>query len=99
MTAEWRRLCGKAVQIVGSQDAFRKEANILKRLVKQFGASEAERMLAGARLLGWRSLRSLGSKDGLGRRWALARYWQSENRKPDRLASVAQVLKAKGFLE
>ena len=95
--AIWKRLCGKAVQLCGSQDAFRKEANILKRLVKQFGSSEAERMLAGARLLGWTSLRSLGSKDGLGRRWALAKFWEQENKAPDRLASVAQVLKAKGF--
>lgn len=93
----WKRLCGKAVALVGSQDAFRKEARILQRLVNQFGPAEVEHMIAGARLLGWTSLRSLGSKDGLGRRWAMAKFWETENRQPDRLASVAQLLKAKGF--
>lgn len=93
----WKRLCGKAVALCGSQLAFRTEANILKRLVKQFGCDDVERMLAGAQLLHWTSLKSLGSQDGLGRRWALTAFWQSENRQPDRLASVAAVLKAKGF--
>lgn len=95
--AIWKRLCGKAVALVGSQDAFRKEARILQRLVKQFGPDDVERMLLGAQLLGWDSLKSLGSAEGLGRRWALSAFWQSENKQPDRLASVAAVLKAKGF--
>lgn len=93
----WRRLCGQAVALVGSQASFKKEANILKRLVQQYGSDDVERMIVGARLLNWTSLRSLGSKDGLGRRWALTRYWQSENKKPDRLSQIAEVLKAKGF--
>lgn len=87
----WKRLCGKAVALCGSQDAFRKEARILQRLVKQFGPDEVEHMLAGARLLGWSSLRSLGSKDGLGRRWALAKFWETENHKP---AKTPERLKA-----
>ena len=95
--AIWKRLCGKAVQLCGSQDAFRKEANVLKRLVKQFGSSEAERMLAGARLLGWTSLRSLGSKDGLGRRWALAKFWEQENHTPTKLPErVRAILRSLG---
>lgn len=100
MTTEklaWPRLCGQAVRLCGGQESFRKESNILKRLVKQFGMGEVERMLLGAQLLGWDSLKSLGSAEGLGRRWALTAFWQSENKQPDRLASVAAVLKAKGF--
>lgn len=92
------RLCGMAVRLLGSQEAFRREARILKRLVERFGVEEVERMIVGARLLNWTSLKSLGSEEGLGRRWALTRYWQSENRKPDVLRSVAQVLKSKGFV-
>ena len=89
--AIWKRLCGKAVALVGSQETFRKESAILKRLVKQFGPDDVERMLVGAQLLHWNTLRSLGSKDGLGRRWALAKYWESENHKP---AKTPERLKA-----
>ena len=94
----WKELCGKAVALVGSQTAFRKEARILQRLVKQYGAEEVEHMLAGAQLLKWTSLRSLGSADGLGRRWALATFWQSENHQKPQLESLAAVLKRKGLI-
>lgn len=83
--AVWKKLCGQAVALVGSQEAFRKEARILQRLVKQFGPTTVEHMIAGAQLLHWTSLKSLGSADGLGRRWALARYWQEQNRHPAKL--------------
>jgi hypothetical protein len=95
--SDWMRLCGKAVTLCGSQEGFRKESNILKRLVKQFGASDVERMLVGAQLLGWTSLRSLGSKDGLGRRWALTKFWDSEKRQPKRLESLGQTFKRLGL--
>ena len=97
-TPKWRMLCGLAVQVCGSQPAFRKESNILKRLVKQFGPEETERFLRGALLLRWSSLTSLGSADGLGRRWALATFWQSENHQKPQLESLAAVLKRKGLI-
>lgn len=87
----WRRLCGKAVALCGKA-TFRKESNILKRLVRQFGPDEVERMLLGAEWLGWSSLRSLGSKAGLGRRWAIEAYWRAENNRktplPESLGSI-----------
>lgn len=93
----WRRLWELAEVLLGSPDVLKTECAILARLYHRFGAPDVERMLAGAQLLHWTSLKSLGSQDGLGRRWALSAFWQSENRQPDRLASVAAVLKAKGF--
>ena len=93
----WRRLCGKAVALTG-QTAFQHEARILQRLVRQFGPEETERMLEGARLLRWTTLRSLGSAEGLGRRWALERYWQETNRAPSRLASLGDVLQRRGLV-
>jgi len=95
----WKTLCGLAVQLVGSQQKFRTEANILKRLVKQYGPEETERFLRGALLLGWRSLTSLGSADGLGRRMAVSRYWQTENTRkaplPESLGSILRKAMAK----
>lgn len=96
--SEWSKLCGLAVLLCGSQDAFRKQANILKRLVKQYGAKDVEVMLQGAQVLGWRDLVSLGSKEGTGRRWATSAYWDRQKRAPaETLESVAQTLKARGF--
>ena len=37
-------------------------------------------MVQGARILGWRSLKSLGSAEGLGRRLAESAYWREQNR-------------------
>lgn len=91
-------LCGLAVQLCGSQEAFRKQANVLKRLVKQYGAKDVEVMLKGAQVLGWRDLVSLGSKEGTGRRWATSAYWHQQKRAPaETLESVAATLKARGF--
>lgn len=97
--SDWTRLAGQAVQFLGSQEAFKKEANILKRLVTRYGTEEVERMMAGAKLLGWRSLLGLNSADGLGRRMALAKFWESENKRPARgsLESLAATLKSRGF--
>lgn len=98
--AEWKMLCGLAVALVGGQAQFRIEARILKRLVLGYGAHDVECMIRGAQQLGWNTLRSLGSKDGLGRRWALEAYWQAQNQNRSagkQLESVAQTLKARGF--
>lgn len=76
----WRRLCGLAVELVGSQDAFRRESAILKRLVRQYGGEDVERMIRGAKLLGWNSLKSLGSAEGLGRRMAIQQFWKAGKR-------------------
>lgn len=94
----WPQLCGLAVQLCGGQSGFQPQARILARLVKQFGAQDVERMIRGAMALGWRDLKSIGSKDGLGRRWSLERYWQDQKKTPvETLESVAQTLKARGF--
>lgn len=77
---EWRRLCGLAVQLCGSQEVFRRESAILKRLVQQYGAEDVERMLRGAKKMGWNSLRSLGSAEGLGRRMAIQAFWKEGKR-------------------
>ena len=83
--------------LCGNQDAFRSQARILKRLVQQYGAEEVGRMIEGARHLGWRSLRSLGSKEGLGRRMAVAAFWNRTKQGPSQLETVAALLKRKGF--
>lgn len=96
----WRSLCGKAVALCGNQATFQAQARILKRLVQVYGPVDVERMIAGARELGWRDLKSLGSKDGLGRRWALEAFWQSEKRAPAKtLNSLGDIFKAKGLIQ
>ena len=78
----WRRLWELAEVLLGSTERLKKECAILKRLVQQFGPGETERFLRGAQLMRWTSLTSLGSADGLGRRIALAKFWQNENTHP-----------------
>lgn len=98
---DWRRLCGLAVQLVGGQDAFRPEARILQRLVRSYGVHRTEYMLLGATRLGWRSLRSLGSRDGLGRRLAEAAYWTHQNsrrtKQPQPIANIFAELARRGL--
>ena len=55
-------------------------------------------MVKGAAALGWQDLRTINSKDGLGRRMAIARYWQSEHHQKPQLESLAAVLKRKGLI-
>jgi len=94
----WRTLCGLAVQLVGSQESFKKQSNILKRLFTRYGPEETERFLRGALLLRWSSLTGLGSADGLGRRMALAAWWQSQNSRkanlPESLGSILRKAQA-----
>lgn len=94
----WKKLVVMSIKLLGSTEVFQKhEAHILKRLVKQYGAPEVEKMLAGATLLGWHSLRSLGSAEGLGRRMAIQRYWQDQNKRPAKLPErVKAILRTMG---
>lgn len=77
----------------------RRNGSILKQLWKRYGPNEVEVMVRGAAQLGWKDLRGLWSKEGIGRRWAQAAYWQRENKAPAKhsLESVAATLKARGF--
>lgn len=96
----WRALCGKAVALCGSQATFQAQARILRRLVQVYGPVDVERMIAGARELGWHDLKSLGSKDGLGRRWALERYWQTQKGAPKKtLDALGDILQARGLVK
>lgn len=90
----WRMLCGLAVKLCGSQQAFRSEARILKRLVTKYGERDVEIMLRGAQELHWQSLKGLASSDGIGRRWASMKYWSVANAKKQRLPeNVRMVLR------
>lgn len=76
----------------------RRNGSILKQLWKRFGPDEVEIMVKGAALLGWKDLRGLYAKEGIGRRWAQTAYWHQQKRAPaETLESVAQTLKARGF--
>lgn len=92
--ALWRSLCGLAVQLCGGQEQFKREANILRRLTKQYGPGEVEKMLRGAIGLRWNSLRSLGSMEGSGRRMAIEAYWKAQKREkaPESLRSILRRL-------
>ena len=76
-----------------------RNGSIVKQLWKRYGPSEVEVMVKGAALLGWKDLRGLWSKEGIGRRWAQTAYWNREKRAPAKqtLESVAATLKARGF--
>lgn len=78
-----------------------RNGSIVKQLWKRYGPNEVEVMVKGAALLGWQDLRGLWSKEGIGRRWATQKYWESQNRNRKlagrELEAVAAVLKAKGF--
>jgi hypothetical protein len=77
----------------------RRNGSILKQLWKRYGPQEVEVMVKGAALLGWKDLRGLWSKEGIGRRWAQTAYWNREKKAPAKqtLESVAATLKARGF--
>jgi hypothetical protein len=76
----------------------KRNGSILRQLWKRYGPSEVEVMVKGAAQLGWKDLRGLYSKEGIGRRWASSAYWNTQKRAPGRLPeSVRTVLK--GMLE
>ncbi len=62
-----------------------RNGSILKALWKKWPEREVEAMVRGAALLGWKDLRTVNSAEGLGRRMAMAKYWETENRKPAKL--------------
>lgn len=78
----------------------RRNGSILKQLWKRYGPDEVEVMVKGAALLGWKDLRGLWSKEGIGRRWGMQKYWESQRRAPARqqLESLGSVFKARGLL-
>lgn len=67
----------------------KRNGSILKQLWKRYGPSEVEVMVKGAALLGWKDLRGLWSKEGIGRRWAQTAYWNQQKKR----APVPQALK------
>lgn len=93
----WRRLWELAEVMLGSPEVLKTECAILSRLYRRFGAPDVERMLQGAMLMRWSSLTSLGSADGLGRRMALTRYWQEQQKHPAKLPErVRAILRTMG---
>jgi hypothetical protein len=94
---QWRALCGLALQLVGSQEKFRRESNCLKRLVKQYGAKEVSYMLRGALLLKWNSLLSLGSAEGSGRRMAREAYFATFKKGPAKLPEDLKAIMRRMF--
>jgi len=80
------------------REALMLNGSIVKALWKKWPEREVEAMVKGAAALGWQDLRTINSKDGLGRRMAIARYWQSEHHQKPQLESLAAVLKRKGLI-
>ena len=77
----------------------KRNGSILKQLWKRYGPSEVEVLVKGAVLLGWKDLRGLWSKEGVGRRWAQTAYWQHEKRAPAQtLESLGTIFKARGLV-
>jgi hypothetical protein len=63
------------------RDAMARNGSIVKALFKRWPEPEVEAMVRGAALLGWQDLRAIYAAEGVGRRWAMAAYWNQENRK------------------
>lgn len=82
---EWRNLKELAIRLCGSLEKFRLEDKLLVGLVSRFGPSQTEAMLQGALLLGWHTMKSLGSVEGTARAWAQERYWHEANQRPVKL--------------
>jgi hypothetical protein len=55
-----------------------RQMSVAKALIRKWGLREAEVMIRGAHLLGWQSLLSLNASEGIGRRWATAKYWDAK---------------------
>jgi hypothetical protein len=74
-------------------------SSIVAQLLRKWPLREVEAMVKGAALLGWTHLRSVNSKAGLGRRWAMIRYWDEQKKPKHVLESLGQVLQAKGLVK
>lgn len=76
-----------------------KNGSILKAMLRRWPESEVEAMVKGAHLLGWTSLLALNAAEGVGRRMAIAKYWDSQKRRPAQtLESLGAIFKAKGLI-
>lgn len=64
------------------REALTMNGSIVKALWKKWGERDTEAMVKGAAALGWQDLRAVNSRDGLGRRMAMAKFWETENRQP-----------------
>ena len=94
----WPEWMGYLRQHFGREDLVR-NASILKALLKKWRPDEVEVMVTGAQLLGWKSLLALNAAEGVGRRMAQARYWDSQKRAPGRtLESLGDIFRAKGLV-
>lgn len=82
----------------GAENAPR-NGSILKALWQRYGPSEVEVMVRGAAQLGWKDLRGLYSKEGIGRRWAQTAYWNATKKAPTQLDAVGAILQAKGLVK
>lgn len=80
------------------REQMARNGSILKALFRRWPEREVEAMVKGAALLKWEDLRAIYASEGVGRRWAMAAYWQSQKQVPDRLESLGAVFKAKGLL-
>jgi len=70
-----------------------RNASIIRQLWKRYGPSEVEVMVKGAALLGWKDLRGLYSKEGIGRRWAQTAYWNRTKRSGPTLEQIGDLMR------
>lgn len=92
---------GQLMQYV--RENFKSDVNrngsMLRNLYRRFREDEVEAMVKGAKLLGWRDLRAIHAKDGLGRRWAMQRFWDGEKRAhPTTLKALGDILHQRGLV-
>ena len=74
-----------------------RNGSIVKALWKRWPERDVEAMVRGAAALGWQDLRTVNSADGLGRRMAMARYWQEQQKHPTKLPErVRAILRSLG---
>lgn len=82
---------------VNFQGDLRRNGSVLKALIRKWGLRETEAMIRGAFLLGWKNLVILNAKEGVGRRWATAAYWQYMNHRERSTPSLASLLHRGGL--
>jgi hypothetical protein len=94
MSLDWNQLAGRIRMAFPEQPDFplARNLSIAKQLVRKYGLEDARVCIEGAALLRWRDLRGLQAADGVGRRWAQARYWHQRN--TDRSWRAPEPLKA-----
>ena len=75
----------------------KRNGSILKALVRRWGIQETNYMVRGANLLHWPSLYALNAEEGIGRRWAVAAFWDSQKKGGPSLEAVGQMLRKAGL--